>query len=397
MKRRDNQDLGSPLWVSDTGPSADEGQRPLTSLVVIFALIALIIGSFAVLTRSDPGNDTPAALAVPTAPATVADRIPSQGSVAMAMLTELPPISLVVTRHNGEPPMRVDVDEEVRVDVTALAGLRSFAVDASGTWLAALSYSSQLGRIRTLWVGPVAGELAPVAVDVRGFAWHDTRPGQLAFGARPAGGAVHSLFALHLSHVRPRPIEIAESSGWVQDWGDWGFVVRSSGTGSSFDVLDPDGRIWLEQQRGLSAGVIPDVGLLVTSWGSQSKPVVIDLENGESGPLASLGDAQHVWNLAVGGLDGTFAVQTTNFDNKEHEVRVIAADGDLLAGIPAVGGTAAMTWTDDGSTLLFMREDRSSHTELVMYDATTGLVDAIAFEQLNAAEHWTRTIAVDAP
>ena len=80
-------------------------------------------------------------------------------------------------------------------------------------------------------------DLRAVGVRIVNLAWHDTEPGQLAWlsCSRTPGGP-STLFRLDVADVTAEPVAVRsvekacsqESSAWLQQWGDWGFVLARS-------------------------------------------------------------------------------------------------------------------------------------------------------------------------
>lgn len=417
----DDSDGADIEWVQLQGPARTiEGPEPrstsrFVSLVVASALIlgAAGIASLLWLTAGDrrADGDEDAAL-TDSADEVGDDEIVIRASMAetdaispreQALLGQAAGTALLITRHDGGSPFMAVLDERGRLSVEGeLAGMRRFAVDSSSTWMAAVSENPALPGTETLWAGPIDGELTPVGVEVRGFAWHDTDPGRLAFVTAGSGAVSPQLVELELLGARPRTRQIGPVEGWLQMWGEWGYVVRSSRTGLGFTLLDADASAVTDSTyRGSAAGWVEGIGLLATPWGSRGMPVILDPKSGEPSRAPWLAEFQHVWASAQSTRSGSaslVATQVTNFDDRLHEVVIadpIAGDGgEILHRISAVGATAALRWSPDGESLFFVREDHRTRTELVIYDRASNSHTAIALPGLRAEDHWTRAVAL---
>ena len=309
----------------------------------------------------------------------------------LTSLATMPPITMILPQFAGEPTIRIDSGPGVMIDDAAYGELHSFAVDASGTWLAALSGNGQVGNAR-LWLGPVRGGVSVVADDVRGFAWHETEPAQLAVGTVDDTGA--RVVATGLVDGEQFVATPAfESAHHVEHWGDWGFVVRPEVTDQGFHLLSPTGAEIATGYRGDVVGAI-DNQLIVNAAGGRQSPLLIFTPDGRAWPIFSLTDVQVVQSVARGGAGGTVAVMVSHLDDDVHEIRVFPPTGVPPTRIPSVRATGAMTWSPDGSTLIFVREGPNRVTEVVQYDLATGSTVATPVASSPQINHAISTIAV---
>lgn len=204
------------------------------------------------------------------------------GETAASTSTAIPSSTTTTTTPHSEPAEVIDLDESLgeavpgftdtvtvyrwrdsEVDVLrwtssqlapeTMATFGSdegfFGLDISGTWYAVLD-QSQVLSVHQLDGGdaerqagvvdnefPFTPELGAVGVRVVAPAWHDSEPGQLAWLAcsRVPGGH-GTLFRLDVADAAAEPIVVSvvddacsETAGaWLQQWGDWGFVLGSS-------------------------------------------------------------------------------------------------------------------------------------------------------------------------
>jgi hypothetical protein len=127
-------------------------------------------------------------------------------------------------------------------------------LDTSGTWYALQNQDGVLSVHQLAGVDASLAwfpDLQAVGVRVSQMAWHDTKPGQLAWLAcsRTPGGP-GTLFRLDVADDMAEPVALrlvdkacSENSGvWLQQWGDWGFVLgESEGAQHETVLLAADG------------------------------------------------------------------------------------------------------------------------------------------------------------
>lgn len=384
-------------WLDESSGSGEDhevvnvGKTWSRTSIVVLASVALVLGSWlisAVGYRSDRElNVVPAESAVPVDAEDPAPRSEIPPSI------NPPGVVVIATRHHQGAAVRIEMprpsEGPSEIRISELQGMSDFAVDAGGRWLAATSINRQT-ESEVLWLGPIDGELDPVAAGIQGFAWHDTEPGQLGFISREADGETFQ--RLDLNERRPRPQEMGDFNGRLHLWGDWGSVGSSSRTGSWFDVMSPDGTKVLEQYQGVAAGYAPGIGLIVSPWGSKGQPVAIDPISGQTNLIPWLGDAQYVWNLDANEL-GYVAALVSNLDEHRHEVLIVGPDGVERERIRAIGGSSALGWSADSSRLLYVRDDFRDQTSLVIYRTDTDTTQEWTLNSLDPVEHWTRVVA----
>lgn len=313
----------------------------------------------------------------------------------------VPAVTIVATRHDGGDPFRVVVDETAHLSFRGAFGdKRDFAVDASGQWLAAASTSETNHRDQDLWLGPVTGNLEPIVSGVRGFAWHDTEPGRLAWTHRESPTADLHLFTRDLREPATAAADLGPVTGWLRSWGDWGWSLTNSSASSWFDVLDADRNVVVEGARGSLAGHVPGLGLVMSPWGARSQPEYLDLDQPEDGflPVPWLAGGHHLWSMAVS-PEGLVAAQVTNFDTRQHELIIVDRQGVVLGSTPAAGSTGALAWSADGQSLVYIREDwrREYRTELVAFNTRAATFTVATLPFMDPADHWSRVVAHQSP
>ena len=187
-------------------------------------------------------------------------------------------------------------------------------LDTSGGWYALQGENGVLSVHRVEGVDTELAwfpDLRAVGVRVYQMAWHDTEPGQLAWlGCSRMPGGPGTLFRLEVADDMAEPVAIrlvdkacSENSGaWLEQWGDWGFVL----------------------------GV---------SEGEQHETVLLAADGSEIGRLGD--DFTDTW-LVAGYADGTiwtgdtFGLHPSSF--------VLSPDGQSRMPVP---GLAQGEWLDD--------------------------------------------------
>ncbi|NOX31682.1 MAG: hypothetical protein GXP35_16795 [Actinobacteria bacterium] len=395
---------GAPAQRWEGLGSGDKRRWPLVSLVTLIVLLVLgsvlrsgsddadidesateqrpveTLDDFLATTSTSLPADEPSIAQPPTGSQTSSGEPSSPGaSTVTGGTTEVPQADAVVEIVSpGLPQPMILIAQQPRFaavrfyanDTTVVTdGLGSefddFAVDSSGTWLAAQTFDRRT-RERTLWAGAIDGPLQPQAVDIDGFAWHDTVPGQLVFVAPDAG--VATLFTLDMDSPSADPVSGVVALGPVMAWGDWGVLSNSFDSGGRSSLATPDGKAVLLEVRGTPAGLIPGLGVVISPPGARDQPMAFDLRTGEATPIEWLSDFQHVWRVVRGGQDGLIAVQASHFEERQHEILIVTPNGDIVDRFWTVGGSIAMHWISDGSQFMFVRDDGESRTSLVVYE-----------------------------
>lgn len=404
---RDQSDDGAGVELID--PTAESGSGVVSAtvdtgpsrwLIAAVSVVAVVAG-LSLLARAEPGPEeatrpTTVPLGQAPTPATAAERAAALAALAGDTARVVPGLRLVATNYKGDPPLRIVTGYEgVRTDELPFADFFGFGIDSGGGMLAALTRPDLRDDNSVLWVGHVDGDLVPLAVGVRGYAWHDTEAGGLAFIADVPGRDGTTLFTLDLGETGSRPVAVIEVEGLLRMWGDWGFVV-GVGLGeraSLFDILAADGTPVGARQRGSPGGYVAGVGLVFSPSGARGQPVAVDLTTGEVEPVAALADTNFVWAIRSSGPGGMAAIQATNLETREHAVIVVDGAGAVVSELPAVGAPVSMIWTDGGRTLAYVLEDHENPTVLVLFDAARGESSQVALDFLDPSEHWTRAIS----
>lgn len=256
-------------------------------------------------------------------------------------------------------------------------------IDQSGRWMAAMGAAEGPDSSRILYLGLVGSPLVRISAAVDGFAWHDTDPGRLSYIDRAGGPPVLATFDVTVegdsdiwsgTFAEVAPVD----SGWLQLYGEFGFTVSQSATNPWFRVLSPDGVELISEQTGAAIGYSEVFGLVAMV---DEQVVQVDPDTGLITPLAQLGNTAIVWDVATGGAEGMFAVQTTNDDFSLHEVIVFDRDGEVIRRLPSAALRQAMAWSADGTTLGFTIDDFGSRTQVVLFTPGERRIELSSFPE----------------
>lgn len=247
----------------------------------------------------------------------------------------------------------------------SLLEVSDIRVDHSGKWIAALGAQSDPVAPRVLFIGAVGRSLQSVTSTAMGFAWHDTEPGKIAF-IESDGTVAGSLRTIDLNEGSKDEVEIGPSSGWIQNYGTWGFTTSISRTNPWFTILSPTGETVLEDEPGAVVGYVPSVGVIATLI--DTGHYGIDPVTAERRRLPQLAGEAVLWDLAVGGTRGMIAIQTSGAGLRRHNVLVFNRLFERVAVLDSAPLPQAMTWSPDGSKLVFTVDDFGDRTQVVVYD-----------------------------
>ncbi len=178
----------------------------------------------------------------------------------------------------------------------------------------------------------------PVATGVTSFAWHDSRPGTIAFTTEHDG--TWQLWAVDPDRVAEQ-VEVADvAGGTVAAWGDWGWAIQ---TGEGVVLLNSDG---------LLRDIHPGVALT-------SQPEGWILVSGDSLQMVSAGGG--VRGLGVG-TTGLGPLTAAEFSPSGELVAVQSWGHTLVLSVSDVDGNpltefglfgpAGLAWSSDDRYLL---------------------------------------------
>lgn len=257
----------------------------------------------------------------------------------------------------------------------AEADLRHARFDASGQWVAGVVVAAATGGGNVLWAGRVDGPLQPVEVGVRGFAWHDVRPGHLAWSsATPGGGS--SLVTVNLASAGPhRRARTVPSDDALRHWGDWGFVLTSRTRRPRTTILDHAAQIRVADVPGWASGWVPGLGVIGNTVEPAPSVVVLG-DDGEQGSVDWARPGELAVAVARSPVGELTAVHLQDSSDASSRVVIVAA-GEVVSEIDDVAGRPAPAWSADGTTLVLARQHGADQTTRVLFvDVGTG--DVIA-------------------
>jgi len=233
-------------------------------------------------------------------------------------------------------------------------------IDASGTWYALESDFGVLSVHRLEASHADSGwfpDLRAVGVRIVNLAWHDTEPGQLAWLAcsRTPGGP-GTLFRLDVADITAEPVAVVsvekacsqESSVWLQQWGEWGFVLAR----------------WNDEQPG---------------------PILLGADGSEIAPIG--GWPTDTW-LVAGHSEGTLWTQDSGGTGGSSFL--LSPDGQSRTPVPGLTqGEQVMhaRWSPDGSRLALLAHRPEGRTTAIriVEPRTAATIAEIA---VSAAPEW---------
>jgi len=214
----------------------------------------------------------------------------------------------------------------------------------------------------------VPQDAAIIAIDVTGYAWHDTDTSKLAYTTLVDDEL--QLWAVHQGNGEPELVtRVVGIDGHVEAWGDWGFAIQDDARDSivlltesgeikdtnSGRILDADGTGWLAIDN-------DGIGLLSSGGG------VMGLDLGDlEGPVIAGRFSDDGLRLAL--LTG----EQLQVVSVEEDVRPVESDG--RPGVPQ------LAWSSDGRCVAYpgsrgisVVDTFSGETEVLLVNRTfTGL------------------------
>jgi len=300
-------------------------------------------------------------------------------SLVIAVTTRLGDTRLLAWEPGNGPPS----------ELTELPGFFALQPDLSGEVFAGLYLPGETRSETTLSLGDLAGRLTPIAVDTRGFAWHGSTAGRLAWLADLEDGTSE----LITREPDGTTTSIARlDSGLLATWGDWGFAIVIPSTLTSTELRSPD----FEHTAEIPGHPVGSTyeNQLVFTYGRgypgdrRTGPVtfLVDPRTGNINPLLGVKDDEVVLDsqpapdgsaVAVhvippqGILEGPFL---------RGSVRILNPAGDQLAEIDSNLAVAPMAWSSDSRFVVFPRSTQQGRFELLFYDIKLKAITAVESE-----------------
>ncbi len=268
------------------------------------------------------------------------------------------------------------------VSEARLPDLRDVQFDRSGRLVAGIAPSEE-ARGGVLTVGPPEGPFEHLGDGVRSFAWHDRRPGSLAF-VTPWGPVGLINIWEQGANSRERAIE----GGLMHRFGDWGYAVTRPDPTRRADLYDASGRFG-HQVPGYSAGTGPGGYLVFTPQVPDRSPQQGRAEafgytdEGESFDIPWLQEGELPYAIEAAPDGRRYAVHLGGtFESGLGEVLIVRFDGTIEARISQAATPPASAWSPDGRYLAVARRAQAGGLEIGFYDLEAETLDVTAVTEI---------------
>lgn len=351
-----------------------------------FAALVVVAAALSWLLRSPESGapvavgDAPASPPSPE-PASVIPA-PQRHRVGGMPLTDVVPgfadtLTTLTWRNDGVDVLRWRASQPVPETMLSLdhEGGWNRDVDESGRWWVEIRRDEAL-TVHAVGDG-TAWAASPLQLDaMRGAwsaAWHDTRPGRLAWLACPgrAAGSFSTLYSIDVisetAELRALPLvdfTCQDRTVSLARWGDWGALLHTTDeSGSGQALLDPGGTHVAMGRVGPEGewfvGVGPD-GATVWTEGlgrSQSSSFLLPADGAERRPVPGLADRDRLESAQASPDGSKLALVPDLVANFGSEVRIVDADsGVTLAQIAEPESwVARIVWSTDSRFLIYER------------------------------------------
>jgi hypothetical protein len=378
-----------PAW-TDHRHLTEVRHRPGPAAAALVALIVVAGASIVV-----GGDQSPA-------PSAAVDQPAAPTPPAVPTLAELSGLDhdlvVAVTSPVGDPGRVLRWAVDAPAPVIDDTDLRSTTLDPSGTWVAGLRSIRGTDGGAVLWAGPVGGPLEPVDVAVSGFAWHDSRPAQLAWSRRRFGTSLVTVVELDRPHPHRSTLTIGLRQR-LRSWGEWGFVLGEPGSTYRTTVLDRRGRVVVDAIDGYVTAPIPAVGLLNSRIEQPPAPIaVLDGAGDRQGALSAGRFGEFAWAVAPApGGDASAVHLVRGPPRSRHDggrVVVLDHDGRTSHILDDVGSWAAPRWSPDGTRLVFARQTSTAAAMITVYDRRDGTERSFSLPGLRPSRDWVSDLAL---
>ena len=302
-------------------------------------------------------------------------------------------ISAVVTTVDGTDSRLISVSSAGDILVAPLPDSTRFAFDSSGQWLAGISSTDHGDQQQLLWAGRVGGVFKTVTVEVQGYAWHESRPGLLAWSDQSG----YEVSTMTLDQDGSLRVVETPVRGQLEGWGEWGFALRTTGPDVTTAVLDPDAVVMDQDLPGRYGGYLPGFGILLT--GGAGDPLLFDPWSQGRNPVPWLESQDNVWTVtsSPNGVDALLLIgrinQTTG--TVRGEVTIISAD----QGINVLAETRTMTdlaWTPDHTRVVYAEQQTQAPGSQgkIWAVGPEGLLAAVTVPDLFRGVEWVAALSV---
>ncbi len=343
-------------------------RRPWALIVAVAAVIAAVL----LLPGMNRADEPDVALTTTTLATT------SLGSEVAGWSDE---IVLVVSPAGSSDRYLAIVDpDDANPQLQLLESTGWVELDASGRWIAALGADSDVTAGTVLYVGSVGGQLLPVATEVRGFAWHDSDEGRLAWSSRRPGESGWLTVADVQTGSRSTVVEVDGTR--LRRWGDWGFALAVPGPEYRTELRDGSGTV-LDIVRGFPLGPVPGgLGFTrLTPTDGQAPAFIRSTDGAAIASMSEFAPGEYPRARVTNSARNIDAYHVNHGglleDIDSSSIRIVDGSGQVAAVIDGVSRPPAMAWSTTGRHLVSVA-DVDGATVLRVYDAATGAINDVA-------------------
>lgn len=374
--------LGDDVLLHERGPDehGHDAEADGRSAVVamdkrrppVGVLVALLVGLAALIAFDTVGAGEDEEPPDTTVPSTTIVPAPTPASALDGFESE---IRLVVSAP-GEPAQLMRwAPESHRPSADMLPELEEPRFDRSGHYVAGLVRSSA-NRGSVLWVGPVDGELEPVATRVGSFAWHDMAPGRIGWTELDADDDMR-LMASDIGELDRLRLVSDIDTGRLRSYGPWGFALSVPGDSYRTRLLDLRGSL-VDVVRGYPVGtmtsgkVVFSGGIATGSYGNRSLRFA---DGSRMLRLDDIDDGDAPFELHPG-PGGELLVLRVNHGGlfvgvDSSSVQVLDRNGVLVHEDRTLHGGISVEWSPDGRYVVLAGR-AADGAEVVLVDTETG-------------------------
>lgn len=420
----DNVTIDPEFRTSGAHPDRDSKGGPprpvIAGLVAVVAAAAVLLGS-PDAPSSQRSEEIAADLASITdelTPPGLQAGAPAPGSLAAALGETVPgfgdTITIVIQRPDGGEVLRWLPSESAPASILAVDdedGGRGRSIDASGRWFMELRTQDTLAVYTVADGNPRSHEPRPVSglvgsIEAWSAAWHDSRPGSLAWiecTSEPTAPSVMIQIA-QLGESRAAPIRArslplpaipCDRGVELASWGEWGTLLHvADGAGIAQVLVDGNGTLSAQATHDSSARFVGVGPGGATAWaemvaGAGATAYLVG-PRGERAPLPGIAPGEEVERVLSAPDGSRLALVVARTSTTGSIVRIVdAATGAVVAEIPESGPWLdSMVWSSDGRFLVYerwpvvppSRRGVPEQVELLVYDTIAATAVAIPLE-----------------
>lgn len=359
-----------PILVGEggsAGPGARpprRAARPRMSVLVIAAGVVLVASAVAV------GLAGPSAAPDPPPPVLASPEAPDAGILPGAFAGEV-----FVVATDGMTTTLESLGRDGWSVVERLPPLDWARFDVSGRFLAGTAGPGS--GLSELWVWRDGGGVDRVATAVRAFAWHDTRPGELAWTALTPGAEL-ALTTDDVGGGAGPAVRGVFDLGQLRRWGDWGYAILLPGRPLRTLLVDPLGEGQVELAGYPVGEVAPGVPGFTIDAHPDDPPdrPTYGYRDGEVG-AGWLPDGEFVRAFEPGEALTAVVASPTGLREAGRALLVNASGGVVDWGVPATG-PAPLAWDLSSRHALTGSTDDRGRAVVGIVDTVTGRQTAVS-------------------